>query len=489
MKLTSWSPGAAWRRDRLVLCASVLLFLSLVFGGGGAEGPIRNGFLHAGGAFLLVACIAAHFSGRSLPGESAGPLWLLVIMLLAIAFQLIPLSPETWTSLPGREVAAAVDRLDGQLDWRPLSLDPEATRRSAAALLLPAALLFATLTTDNRGLLMLARTIVLGALLSAILGAIQISVGTPASLSSYGDPTPGSATGLFANRNHQAQLMLLGLVATSMLIRLEPAQVRLPRKGRDLRIHLGWLLFPLFIALTGAAQSRAGLVLMIPAVSAALIIALNPKGTIRIFGAAVVAIAAAVGFLTFSPNALARLATLQSTLSTDGRAISLPDIMYTLGQYWPWGSGFGTFVPVFRANENLDLVTEQYLNHAHNEVLELLIEAGLAGALVLASAALLLVARVVQLMRRSQRGRGAGPALAGLTMLVLLILHSLIDYPLRTAALASVAAVALGFLFSAAQAPEADSPQRKSRRTRKGFSDPNAGFGAGRRPGDEGAFE
>jgi O-antigen ligase len=400
-------------------------------------------------------------------------------MLLVIALQLIPLPPQTWTALPGRETAAAAAALGGPVGWRPISLDPEATRRTAAALLLPAGLLLATLTTDNRGLLMLARAIVLGALLSALLGAVQISVGTPASLSPYGDPAPGVATGFFANRNHQAQLMLLGLVATSLLIRVEPPQVRLPRRGRDFRIHLGWLLFPMFIALAAATQSRAGLMLTIPALAAALVIALNPRGTARGFGLALAGIALAVGFLASSENALTRLATLQSLLITEGRVISLPDIMYTLNQYWPLGSGFGTFVPVFRANENLDLVGPTYLNHAHNDALELLIEAGLAGALLLALATLLLAMRLVHFMRRSNRARGTAPALAGTAMLVLLILHSLIDYPLRTDALAAVAAVALGFLFSPAQSADASSAQGTSRRRRrKGFADPNAGFGS-----------
>jgi hypothetical protein len=92
--------------------------------------------------------------------------------------------------------------------------------------------------------------------------------------------------------------------------------------------------------------------------------------------------------------------------------------------------------------------------------------------------------RLAYFMRRSNRARGTGPALAGLTMIVLLILHSLIDYPLRTDAIAAVAAVALGFLFSPAQSPETSAAPGRSRRVRKGFADPSAGFGS-RRQSDE----
>ena len=484
MGFANWSPRAAWQRDPYIVAGSALLFLSLIFGGGGAEGPFRNGLLEAGGALLLVAAIAGHFSNRPLPGEAAAPVALLCATLLLMALQLIPLPPDMWASLPGRETAVVVDRLTGAPSWRPMSLDPEATRRTAAALLLPAGLLFAALPSRHRGLVVLARTIVIAALISALLGAIQISLGTPDALAPYGDPEPGAATGVFANRNHQSQLMLLALVATGLLIRVEEPQVRVRRRRGEFRFHLGWLLFPIFVALAVGAQSRAGLVLLAPALGAAVAVALNPKGTTRLFAFGLAAIAAAAAIYGISGNAMERLMNLQSSLTTEGRIISLPDVLYTMGQYWPWGSGFGTFDPVFRANENLDLVQAKYLNHAHNDHLEILIEAGLAGALLLGAAAVLILVRLVRLMRRPKRMGNPAPALAGFAMLVLLILHSLVDYPLRMDGLAAVAAIALAFFYSPAQLPEEAAEERASRRRRKGFADPNAGFGAARR--DEG---
>lgn len=436
---------------------------------------------------LLVACAANHFSGRRLPPGGAGPLWLLAATLLVAAAQLVPLPPEIWTGLPGRETAAIVSEVAGGSGWRPLSLDPEATRRFVAALLLPAGVLIATLLADNRGILLLTRAIVAGGLLSALLAAVQISLGTPLSLAPYGHVEAGAGTGFFVNRNHQAQMMVLALIATSLLIRMEQPQVRIRRRLGEWRFHLGWLLLPLFALMAVGSQSRAGIVLLLPAIAAALGIALSPKGLSRIFAVALAFLAAAVAVVAVSGNGWRRLMNLQSSLTNENRLISIPDILYTLGQYWPWGSGFGTFVPVFRANENLDLVGDRYLNRAHNEYLEMLIEAGLPGALLLLAAAMLVVAGSARLIRRPQRTGNPGPALAGLAMLFLLILHSFVDYPLRMDAIAAVAAVAVGFLFSPAQAADEADPRRRERR-RKGFADPTAGFGAGRRiaePGHE----
>lgn len=437
--------------------------------------------MEACGALLLVACAASHFGGRKLPPSAAGPLWLLAATLFVIALQLVPLPHGSWTDLPGRESAAAVSIATGTTQSRPLSLDPEATRRFAAALLLPAGLLLATLLSGHRGLVLLIRAIVIGALLSALLAAFQIALGTPRWLAPYGHVEPGAGTGLFVNRNHQAQMMVLALVATGLLIRLERPQIRIRRRHGEWRFHLGWLLLPFFALMAVGSQSRAGVVLLVPALAAAIAIAMNPKRTTRIFAIALALIASVIAVVAVSERSWRRLMDLQSSLTTEGRLISMPDILYTLQQYWPWGSGFGTFIPVFRANENLDLVGDRYLNRAHNEYLELLIEGGIPAALLMAFAAILLVVGVARLVRRPRHAGTPAPALAGTAMLTLLILHSIVDYPLRIDLIAAVAAVAVGLLFSPAQVDQdAEQSRRRRRRSSKGFSDPTAGFAGAR---------
>jgi O-antigen ligase len=260
------------------------------------------------------------------------------------------------------------------------------------------------------------------------------------------------------------------------MIRLEPPQVKVRRPGGEMMVHLGWLLFPVFMALTVAAQSRAGIILLVPATAAAAIIASRRKGTGKILIIFLAVIAAAIAIVAFTPGSLEYAMGLQSE-RTEGRISLLPDVIFTLKQFWPWGSGLGTFVPVYQANENLDLLQPLWVNHAHNDLLEWLLETGLPGAVLLVATLTALAWRIFGLLRR-RTATDPAPALAGTAILTLLLFHSLVDYPLRTRALAAVAALAIAFICSAAQQRSAsESPPSKSRR-RKGFSRSASGLPA-----------
>lgn len=459
MESANQPQSGAFRGDFSFWGASALLCLSLILGGGGAEAPFLNGLLEAGGALLLCATFASSLAGRPLPAAASAPVILLLATLGLIAAQLVPLPPSWWTKLPGREAAAAAYALTGDATaWRPLSLDPEATRRFASSLLLPAGLFLAALRTNRSGLIFMARIIVAGALISAMVAAVQLAFGLPAGLYPYGSPGAGVPTGIFANPNHQAQLMLAGLVLSGLLVRSGAPQARGRRPDGTPRIPLGWLLFPIFIVGTVVTQSRAGIILMVPAALAATLIAVGGRGLTRVFGLSIAAIGMLAVMAALIPGAFTRGMELQSELSAGGRIANFPDILFTLQQFWPWGSGFGTFVPVFKANENLDLMGNLYLNHAHNDLLELLIEGGLPAALLLLAG---LLAMAVRLWRWLAEARSTEPAmaLAGLTIIVLAMVHSLVDYPLRMHALAAVAAVALAFFVAPSRRSEAESPR------------------------------
>ena len=75
------------------------------------------------------------------------------------------------------------------------------------------------------------------------------------------------------------------------------------------------------------------------------------------------------------------------------------------GLYFPFGSGLGSFDPVYRAVEPLTAVTASYFNHAHDDALELLVETGAFGMAVLAAFALWWTTLTARL---AVRGRGTG---------------------------------------------------------------------------------
>ena len=104
---------------------------------------------------------------------------------------------------------------------------------------------------------------------------------------------------------------------------------------------------------------------------------------------------------------------------------------------------------MFAVNENLDIAGYEFVNHAHNDVLELLIEMGFAGACCAIVAVVAFLARVIMVQWRDPRGQSwRAPLLwGGFFILALLMLHSLADYPLRTPAISAVAGLAAGLVF------------------------------------------
>ena len=117
--------------------------------------------------------------------------------------------------------------------------------------------------------------------------------------------------------------------------------------------------------------------------------------------------------------------------------------------YLPFGSGIGTFVPIYQRYERLEYLLESYVNRAHNDWLETWLEGGLLTATVVCA----LVACYLFLAYRSWRT--ANPnflvayARAGSICVGLLLIHSVLDYPLRTTALMVMVAISCAFMLRA----------------------------------------
>jgi O-antigen ligase len=127
-----------------------------------------------------------------------------------------------------------------------------------------------------------------------------------------------------------------------------------------------------------------------------------------------------------------------------------------IAAYMPFGSGLGTFEQAYPLFEDPDLVDSTYVNHAHNDFLELTIEGGLFALGLIAAFLAWLAKRCLGLI-----GRPEDPeAYALLLVIGVLTLHSLVDYPLRTAALSLVFAMALG-LLTRPRTPESEGTRRR----------------------------
>lgn len=123
--------------------------------------------------------------------------------------------------------------------------------------------------------------------------------------------------------------------------------------------------------------------------------------------------------------------------------------------YFPFGSGFGTFVPVYAMFEKpADLLPHTYANHAHDDVLELFLESGVVGIGLLISFLVWFGMRAKTIW---SRGAAIGQdidrslAKAATIAIALLIAHSFVDYPLRTEALMAVFAFCCALLIEPLQ--------------------------------------
>ena len=131
---------------------------------------------------------------------------------------------------------------------------------------------------------------------------------------------------------------------------------------------------------------------------------------------------------------------------------------------WPFGTGYGSFVPVFASYEPDAMLTPFYWNNAHNDPLEILITGGVPGVLAL-------VAFLIWWLRSSYRALAGGRDIGSLQLLarsavfasLILMLASLVDYPVRTPLLSGVFTLLCCFLAeSGSQSGEMRDPRRRS---------------------------
>jgi O-antigen ligase len=429
-----------------------VLAAALVLGGSGAAAPLHNLIIELAALGLLIVWFTGRSQGLPLRQGEAPTLLLLLLVVVTPVLQLVPLPYDVWTRLPGRELAAGIDAVLGFNEWRPLSLDPEATALAGAYLLLPAALLLCALRMGQEERRRVSILIVFGAAASLVLGVLQVAAaGTSFHL--YTNSHNGFATGFFANRNHQADLLLIGMLFAAALL----------SQLRQVSPAIRWtLLFAAVIAFSAgviATTSRMAFLLLPIAVLGSFSF-FYPRGgqrkrmTLLLVSAAVLAIA---GLIAMSANTHVVIRRFQSF--TDGRFQFWSEAMYAVQLYFPLGSGLGTFDPVFRMIEDLNQLDAPYVNHAHNDYVQILLEVGAWGAFLVV---LFLVLLGLRSVRKQPSDAARALARAAKLSILILLLHSIVDYPLRILSLLSLFGLFVAFLHPPLTAGTRPSAQGKS---------------------------
>lgn len=372
------------------------------------------------------------------------PLILFVLFAIAIGWQLLPIPPGLWVQLPGRNQFSLVTEVSP--NWRPASIAPDQTLNSLVSLVVPFAALLITIWIKQYRHVALVILITAG-LTSGAVAVMQLSAGPASSFYTYRITNDGAAVGLFSNRNHQAIMIACLLPMLALWLTTAPR----PDGRRDIiAIAAGCLVIAL-IFITG---SRSGLAAGAIGLLTAFIIhdrgmhdiGMQRRKRYRLTYIAVFVLAALIGgVLVMLTRAVAIQRFVGLDVDKDVRVTDFGLFIDLIRRYFPIGAGAGTFDPAFRIAEPSSIVTLEYLNHAHNEFVELAITCGLPGCLVLAAFIVWYMISLAKLVRMPNRQRD-GYAMLGASLISILMLASLSDYPLRTPALASLFAVASAWL-------------------------------------------
>lgn len=422
--VTASPTASALFRPALLLPLSLLL-TAFAFGGAAAGQPLRD--LAVGlVALLVLAAAAAGWIGKPFTPAARLPLILIGALALLFVVQLVPLPVGIWSSLGGRSLSANVLALIGAPTGpRPLSVDPELTMLAALAVLPGVAMAVAVMRMTAPQRLVLVWACVALALASLVFGVLQASFGAQAgTITLYTNAHIGQPIGVFANTNHQADLLAIGFVLAGMFA--PPVRDAVARRRLDRSMWIYGVMAALAAGVI-ACGSRSGIALMGLGVIA-IVLRERLAGHVRTLVIGGVALVGAMGLLVaFNPIFARAFADFSHT--DDGRFHFWPNVIYAVEQFGWAGTGAGSFDGVYRSVETLDTLSQRYLNHAHNDYLEILLEMGWPGVALLIAFFAVLVLRVI---RRPVAGIEGRLAYAGLACSGLLLLHSMVDYPLRT---------------------------------------------------------
>jgi O-antigen ligase len=234
----------------------------------------------------------------------------------------------------------------------------------------------------------------------------------------------GIPFGPYVNRNHFAGFA--ELVIPTALVPLVLGKVRRERRFAVVVFAL------LPVVALFLAASRGGIVSFAAEIGVlTLLLALRRAGGRHVLAGGVVLLLA---FMLVSwlgvRQILERFSSMQSLEVTGGKRASMRHDSWRIFRDHPWtGTGLGTLPIIFPAYESL--YDAKFVNHAHNDYLEMLADTGLVGALCCASFLGLLFFSSLRHLLVSDKSFAAALHLSGLVACCGFLVHSLVDFNLH----------------------------------------------------------
>ncbi len=417
-----------------------LLSMALLLGGG--QGGLGDTLTQVLALALMALLYARKPDLKSWPKAAC---WA-ALPLLALAVFLLPW-PEMFSAS-----GAARSQLMQALAPASVALNAQggliatASERALYWLLPAVALYLSVLQLSQRQRGVLVRVLIFWLLINATLGLMQRADGPESSLYFYSNTNPGVAVGLFANANHYGISLAAGLVL------IFATMVTLFSARGVSRIHpLWWVLlfvcamvfivgFLLSGSLAAILLGLFGCFMMVPA-----IISANQRNDKSHWVFTLIIL----GLIAIIPVSLYFVALEFTNGAFDDLRLQFIQIASQASRdFSPWGSGPGAFWYVFPQYDYNFITGDVIVNHAHNEYLELWLEMRWVFAAAAVLALMAFTGQGFRLWFRAKDYSRASVILAraAWVALLLLLMHSIVDYPLRTTAILAMAGVLAALL-------------------------------------------
>lgn len=359
--------------------------------------------------------------------------WLFIFLLVITPIiYLIPLTTTLWELIPGRDIyiqiAHWIDNDELEHINKTLSVIPYKTEFALFALLPPLAIFLVVVylpPNSIRTILYVAIAIAAG---EAMLAVIQF--GKSDDYFYFGIPRlkEDVAHGTYLNPDHFSTLMAIMLPFIVALFTYEL------RSKKDLNLDnsrtiglsiIYFLIILLFFIAAFFSGSRAGIPLtFLSGIFAYSMFTRNTQNKTKFIIVGVVGIAF-IGILasTDISSVINRFITENPFL--DGRWKIFSNTFAGILEFFPFGSGPGTFPDVYRIFQPVD--QSGFINHAHNDYLELVFDTGLLGIIIIIAFFVLFIKQWARVKHPKKLKFKYIQAAAGISLIIFL-LHSLVEF-------------------------------------------------------------
>jgi O-antigen ligase len=361
--------------------------------------------------------------------------WVGVQVLLPLFYRGESISHSPRAAAPAGEVVWGTVDWFGTLDALLLSLG-----------LLLLAIMTIVLVRSSRRTMQVLYTLVLAGLLQALLGSYLTLSGVEFSFLEYRQTGGANAHGTFINRNHYANLLVLalsagvGLLLAQMdLTAASNARERLRRLlqaslGPKARLRIYMVVMVIALVLT---RSRMGNTAFFASITIVGLFALwrlrKPSRPLLVLVVSVLVIDIFVVGTWFGVEQV--IDRVQQTVQGDGWQVNEKirldtsreslDMIRQAPLAGYGGGSFYTAYPAWRGND------QAFMDHAHNDYLEFLVEYGLIGGVLLAWFLLLCLARAARGLRDRDKAKQFGVCFASLMAMVAMMIHATVDFSLQ----------------------------------------------------------